>query len=253
MIEPFRPTDRRTFWPSFVPWWQLPPAERDIVASFRERNEAAQKQFLHAQEELTRRLRSRAGGDRGRVGRRAPRHRETLRRRLRRRADAVRSRAERNIARFDTEEADAQQERQTAHWEATTLAEAAKGGSGLQLKDIQAQLDARWQELQTIGQQAVEMLERRGHWRHYPEPQMTGTLLERYPVQRFTHAVELARNQFRDLSAQKAPWLLEGLRPTILFLLLWLLAVGPTYLWLRTPDVLWVPISAASPWRCFCR
>ena len=51
---------------------------------------------------------------------------------------------------------------QNAQWEATTIAEAAKGGSGVQLKEIQAQVEARWQELQNIHRQAATLLESLG-------------------------------------------------------------------------------------------
>ena len=76
------------------------------------------------------------------------------------------------IARFEAAEIAAEQERQEAHWEATTIAEAAKGGSGLELHDIQTELDRRWQELQAIGWQAAELLRRRGQWRQFPDPRL---------------------------------------------------------------------------------
>ena len=68
-----------------------------------------------------------------------------------------------------------------------------------------AQVDARWQELQAISRKAAELLGQRGQWRGFPDPQPAGLILERHPMQRFTHALELAGKQFNKLSAQKAP------------------------------------------------
>jgi len=62
------------------------------------------------------------------------------------------------------------------------MSEAARGGSNLQVKEIVAGLETRWQELQTIHQQAVELLQQRGQWRDLPEPQLEGLKLESNPA-----------------------------------------------------------------------
>ena len=51
----------------------------------------------------------------------------------------------------------------------------------MQLKEIQAQVEARWQELQTIHRQAATLLNRWGQWRDFADPQPVSMLLERHP------------------------------------------------------------------------
>jgi energy-coupling factor transporter ATP-binding protein EcfA2 len=131
------------------------------------------------------------------------------------------------VEQFESRKAAAEEELHTAHWEATALAEAAKGVSGIQTKEVQAQLEARWRELHTIHQQAVALLERWGQWREFPEPQPTGSLLERHPMRRFAHALDLARTQYRHLAEQIAPRFFQGIRPIGIFLVLWAVAIPP--------------------------
>ena len=131
------------------------------------------------------------------------------------------------LRRFESEKTAAEEAMHTAHWEATALAEAAKGGAGNQVKEIQAQLEGRWRDLQTIHQQAVALLEQWGQWRDFAEPQPTGSLLERHPARRFAHALDLARAQYRHLAEQIAPRFFLGVRPIGIFLLLWAAAILP--------------------------
>ncbi len=150
-------------------------------------------------------------------------------------------------ARFESAEIAAEQERQDAQWEATTIAEAAKGGSGLELADIQAELDARWHELQAIARQAVELLRRRGQWRHYPDPAFSGSLLERHPAQRFVKARELAREQYRALAARKVSHFFTGVWPTmVLFVFLWGALVYPAGYLLGWREVQWVVLASGG-------
>ena len=116
---------------------------------------------------------------------------------------------------------------QNAQWEASTIAEAAKGGSGVQLKEIQAQLESRWQELQTIHRQAVELLNRWGQWHDFVDPQPVSMLLERHPMRRFCHALDMARTQYHALASLFMPRLVQGFRPMGLALLLWAVMTVP--------------------------
>ena len=116
---------------------------------------------------------------------------------------------------------------QNAQWEASTIAEAAKGGSGAQLKEVQSQLEARWQELQSIHRQAATLLNRWGQWRDFADPQPVSLLLERHPMRRFCHALDLARTQYNALAALVMPRLVYGFRPGAILLLLWAITMIP--------------------------
>ncbi len=149
--------------------------------------------------------------------------------------------------RFETEKVAAEQEMQNAQWEASTIAEAAKGGSGVQLKEIQAQLESRWQELQTIHRQAVALLNRWGQWRDFVDPQPVSMLLERHPMRRFCHALDMARTQYHALASLFMPRLVQGLRPMGIFFLLWAVMTVPAgalFGWNNIEH--WVMASAAT-------
>jgi energy-coupling factor transporter ATP-binding protein EcfA2 len=228
------------------------PAEREINGGFQSRGQAAEKRFAAAERELTERYQ----GDRTA----AETEYAALRRQVVEKFEAEHGAAatqyaevrDEILARFEAAELAAEQERQDAQWEATTIAEAAKGGSGLELPDIQAELDTRWHELQAIGRQAVELLRRRGQWRYYPDPAFGGSLLERHPAQRFIKAQQLAREQYRALAALKVPRFFNGLWPMmVLFLFLWgLLAIPAGYL-LGWRDWQWVAASGGGAFAVF--
>ncbi len=117
------------------------------------------------------------------------------------------------IARFAADQEAAQQALQDAHWEATEAADAARGGLNLPLKELLAALDSRWQQLETIHRDAVELMQRRGHWSDLPELPPVGVILEKQPGRRFCHALEQSQAQFRVLSKQLLPRFFQGLRP----------------------------------------
>ena len=123
---------------------------------------------------------------------------------------------------FAADQQAAEQALQDAHWEAMEAADAARGGLNLPLKEVLAgagqPLAASWRR---IHQQAVDLLQRRGHWDDVPEAAPVGVLLEKHPGRRFCHALEQAQAQFRDLSKQFLPQLFQGVRPLGIFLLLW--------------------------------
>ena len=79
--------------------------------------------------------------------------------------EAVRSEI---TARFTTDQAAIECARQDAHWVVIEAADAARGGLNLPLKVLLAGLDV-WKQLDEIHQQAVAILQRRGHWRSVPE------------------------------------------------------------------------------------
>ncbi len=227
------------------------PAESNIAAGVQTRDEAAQKYCETTQRELTERYeadRAAAESEYAAVRRQAVEQFEAEHGATAAEYDKVRQDA---AARFDTAESEAEHERQEAHWEATTIAEAAKGGSGLELHDIQKELDTRWQELQATGWQAAELLRRRGQWGQFPDPAFGGALLERHPAQRFVKALELAREQYRVLAAQKAPRFFNGLWPMMaLFVTLWGLFVYPAGYLLQW-EWPWVAVSGGAAFAVF--
>ena len=176
------------------------PAEEAIATGFQARNEAAEKAYQEAQQALTARYQEEKAAAEADD---AALRKEALERFEAEHATALGEyeKARQDIAeRFEDEKAAAEQEMQNAQWEASTLAEAAKGGSGVQLKEIQAQLESRWQELQTIHRQAVSLLNRWGQWRDFVDPQPISMLLERHPMRRFCHALDMARTQYHALA-----------------------------------------------------
>jgi len=157
--------------------------------------------------------------------------------------EAVRAQA---LARFEADEEAAQQHLLDARWEVMAMTEAARGGSSLQAKDLVAGLQARWQELQTIQQQAVELLQRRGQWRDFPEPQTDGLLLENHLAHRFSHALETARRQYQSLARQILPRLFQGLRPLVMVLVLWAAALYPAVRCFGWADWRWAAASCGA-------
>jgi hypothetical protein len=223
------------------------PAEEAIATGLTSRTEAAETAFHDGTESLTKRYQTdkAAAEAESRSVRRDAMERFQSEHAI---VNAEYEKARRAIAeRFENEKATAEQEMQNAQWEATTIAEAAKGGSGVQLKEIQAQVEARWQELQNIHKQAATLLNRWGQWRDFADPQPTSLLLERHPMRRFCHALDMARTQYNALSGLIMPRLVQGLWPMGIALLLWGAMVLPAGLYFGWNDTLhWVLASAAS-------
>ena len=150
------------------------------------------------------------------------------------------------LGRFTTDMQAAEQALQDAHWEAVENSDAARGGLNLPLKEMLAGLDSRWQELERIHQQAVELLQQRGHWDEFPEPSPPSVILEKQPGKRFCHALEQAQVQFATLSKQWLPQVFRGVRPLGFVFLLWLLAAYPSVIVFGWQDWRWAAISAKS-------
>ena len=147
------------------------------------------------------------------------------------------------LARFAADQQAAEQALQDAHWEAVETSDAARGGLNVPLKEIFAGLDSRWQELEHIHQQAVTLLNERGHWDEFPEAPPPAVILEEQPGRRFCHALEQAQAQFRTLSKQWLPHVFRGVRPLGILLLLWLLAIGPSLAVFDWRDWHWAAMS----------
>jgi len=173
------------------------PAELDIPSNFARRNEATENQF----QESRRRAAERYEAQRTATREEYASARADLARRLEQEHGALLAEYENIrsavIARHENTENAAKQELQESCWEATAISEAATGGLGLQLDDIKAHLDARWEELQLIQQEAVEKMKARGHWGNYPDPPPDDSLAQREPVHRLGDAVTAARAQLQ--------------------------------------------------------
>jgi DNA segregation ATPase FtsK/SpoIIIE, S-DNA-T family len=201
--------------------------EQQARAEWAARNEAAEKEFQKALESSAERYRTRKAT----VEQEYVSTRSATETQFRTEHDAAQrefesARAE-ALAAAEADQQAAQQELQDAHWEAMESADAARGGLNLPLKELLAGLESRWQQLETVHKQAVELLERRGHWRDLPELPPVNTLLERHPGRRFCHALEQSQAQWRALSRQFLPKLFQGWRPYGIFVLIWLLAASP--------------------------
>ena len=222
------------------------PAEEAIATGLASRTEAAETTFREGVESLTTRYRAEKAA--AEAESRSVRQEATERYESEYASvNAEYEKARRKIAeRFENEKAAAEQEMQNAQWEATTIAEAAKGGSGVQLKEIQGQVEARWQELQNIHRQAATLLNRWGQWRDFNDPQPVNLLLERHPMRRFCHALDMARTQYNALTGLIMPRLVQGLRPLAIFPLVWAVMTLPAGLYFGWNDTLhWVTSSAA--------
>jgi ABC-type multidrug transport system fused ATPase/permease subunit len=224
------------------------PAEEAIATGFQARNEAAENAYQEAQEGLTARYQAEktaAKAEEAALRSEATERFETEHAAVLRQYEAARQ----GIAeRFETEKAVAEQEMQNGQWEATTLAEAARGGSGVQLKEIQDQLESRWQELHTIYRQAVALLNRWGQWRDFVDPQPVSMFLEKQPTRRFCHALDMARTQYHALTSLFIPRLVQGLRPIGIFFLLWAvmtLPAGAIFGWNNVEYLIMASVSTA--------
>ncbi len=82
---------------------------------------------------------------------------ESESRQMQKQYDSVRTEAN---TQFESDQTTAQQQLSTRRWEAMAMSEAAQSGSDLQVNDILAGLESRWEELQKIHRQAVELLQR---------------------------------------------------------------------------------------------
>ena len=116
---------------------------------------------------------------------------------------------------FDSQREAAKAAYEEARWEITAMSEAARGGSNLELKDILAALDARWEELHEIHRRATELLQQWGQWYEIPSPEPVQVLLEQHPAHRFERALETARKQMLSLSGLMLPRLMQGMRPLL--------------------------------------
>ena len=108
-------------------------------------------------------------------------------------------------------------------------------------------LESRWQQLETIHQQAVDLLQDRGHWEDVPETPPVAVLLEKHPGRRFYHALELAQSQLRDLQKRHF-WtsLYRGIRPVAIFLLICLLTGYPSFLIFGKDNLQWAAVSSGG-------
>jgi energy-coupling factor transporter ATP-binding protein EcfA2 len=150
------------------------------------------------------------------------------------------------ISRFETDQAAAEQKLSESRWEVMAMSEAARCGSNLQVDEIIAGLESRWNELLSIHQQAVDLLRQRGQWDEFPDPQIDGPMLENHPAQRFNRALELARTQYRDLSHQIIPRFFQKFWPLVIFFLLWAFAAVPSGALLGWKDWHFIAVSGGA-------
>jgi energy-coupling factor transporter ATP-binding protein EcfA2/CRISPR/Cas system CSM-associated protein Csm2 small subunit len=195
------------------------------IARYQAKKKAAEDEFAAAKHDLAARFKEESG-------------------RVQKEYDSVRAQAN---AKFDADTAAAEQKLSDHRWEVMAMSEAARCGSNLQVEEIVAGLDSRWQELLSIHEQAVELLKHRGQWDNFPDPQIDAPILENHPAQRFTRALETARAQYRDLSRQIIARFFQKLWPLAIFFMLWALAALPTAAVIGWSDYWrWLAISGGT-------
>ncbi len=221
--------------------------EEEADAGFSARNEAAEREFQGSERATAERYRARKAAAEAEYAS-ARREVET---KFRTQYDALQQeyesvRAE-VLARAESDAQAAEQALQDSHWEALEAADAARGGLNLPLKDLLAGLDDRWRQLQEILQQAVALMQHRGHWDGLPPPAPTDVILDRHPGRRFYHALEQAQAQWRKLAKQRLPRPLSRAAPFWIFFLLWIVAAAPWFAALRLDDPL---LSVVGSFGC---
>ncbi len=248
MTEPFSPDGPKQILGEFCRLAaERLPAEAAIAAGLQSRNDSADRAWQDGRHELTERYqREKAAAEAEYV-----RIRQEAQSRYEAECAVVQKeydKARQEVAgRFDAAKSEAEQDMQNAQWEATTIAEAARGGSNIELDEVQAQLDSRWKELQTIHREAAALLNRWGQWRDFAEPQPVALLLERHPMRRFCHALDLARPQYRALTSLVIPRFFQGLRPMGIVLLMWAASMIPAGIIFGWSNFLpWVAVSAVA-------
>ena len=252
MAEPFSPDGPRQLLTDLCrSVAERVPAESSAVADFRRRDETVEKAYQESLHTLTATFRAdKAAAEaefasvRGEMVGRFDAQLAAVRKEFETARAAV-------VSRFEAESGAAEQELQDSNWEATAIAEAAKGSAGVQLPEMKQQLDARWRDIQAIHQEAIAVLQRWGQWHDFTEPPPNGSLLERHPARRFTHALETSQAQFRTLSDQFAPWFFQGFRPLWIFLFLWGLAIYPSMVVLGSDTWVWAAVSGGVSFAVF--
>jgi len=222
------------------------PADVEIPSGFAARNEAIRKEYQEAWERIA------EGHEKEKAA--AEQEYDAARRRIVAEYDSEHATTkqeyqevrDKTLRRFEAAKRAEKDKLEEARWEATTVFEATKDAPGRQLKAVEAQVAARWEELQAIGQDAEHVLRRRRQWRDYPEPEPVDLPPESDPTERFAELASRAADGWRSLSGQGVGRLFEGTRPIGLFLLLWMVAAGPSLLALGWNTWYWIPVSAVG-------
>ncbi len=202
--------------------------ERQVHADFSERNETAENEFREAERLLNEGYHARKAA----IEQEFTSTRTTTETKFESEHEALEkayeAAKEKIAAQFAADQQAADNAQQDAHWEAIEASEAARGGMNIPLKEVLAGVESRWQQLEQIHQQAVDLLRDRGHWDDVPETPPVAVLLEKHPGRRFYHALELAQAQLRDLQKRHF-WsrLHQGIWPLAIFLLICGLTVVP--------------------------
>lgn len=148
------------------------------------------------------------------------------------------------LRRFTEAEAAAKRAHQEAHWEAATIFEATKDGPGKQYAEIEGQADVWRNELDSIQQQAVAILQRRWQWRNYARPETEEAPANDISLEGLAELIAEARQSYRDLAGQGVPAMFEGWRPFWLVVLLWLASIVPAMLLTGWTGWYWLAASA---------
>lgn len=133
----------------------------------------------------------------------------------------------------------------SARWEANTVHEATKDQPGLQLKEVETQLETGWETLQGVYNRAVEVFRRRGLDDLVPQPGRIELPAGYDPLQHFQQCVASGRALAAKLEGPSSASWLEGIWPVVPFLLTWLAVVIPLILAFGLESPLWIVASLA--------
>ncbi len=150
------------------------------------------------------------------------------------------------VQRFSDADEAAERARQESRWEAMTVFEATKDGPANEVQALEDELDARWQQMQEVQEQAAQRLRKRRQWRTYTDPEPANLALPEDPIQAFDALVQHSQYQLQLLLNQGTPRLFEGAKPFFWCILIWLIAAGTSLALLGIDGWYWIASSVGA-------
>jgi DNA segregation ATPase FtsK/SpoIIIE, S-DNA-T family len=217
--------------------------EKRVQTDFAERNAEAEQAYRESQDSLTKNYREKKAA----IEKEYNSMRDATETKFRTEHDSTTKEYEAARAKIEADYAghlkDAEQALRDARGEATEAADAARGVN-LPVNDVLAGIETRWQQLDAIHQQAVDLLKKRGHWEEVPAMQPVQVVLEKHPSRRFCRALEMAQSQSRELGEKQiVPELFRGVRSLGLFAIVFVVVGGPAGSAMGWDNLLWLAIA----------
>jgi DNA segregation ATPase FtsK/SpoIIIE, S-DNA-T family len=109
------------------------------------------------------------------------------------------------VGRFESAKKCQKDRLREAQWEATTVFEAAKNNLSLQLKEVEDRLKKGQEEIGSLHEAAVGLLQQRGHGREFPPPTEKAPAAEQDLLRRFAELVVEVQQRWRRFAGQPLP------------------------------------------------